>query len=401
MNLIALIILTATLVGLAASQSLVLVGGGLTDGNAEVWNKVVSLAGGKGVAKIGVFTTASSDPIGAAAYYVDMFVNVYGAASATYIPITERSNNADDPALADMVRQQTGFFFGGGDQLRIITALRPNGRDTLVLTALKEMLKAGAVVGGTSAGTACQGSAVMITSGSSWDALTYGAFSGGPKPLRPNDLTYDEKGGLGLLDSSWVIDTHFSERGRESRLIRLLQDTRERDIGTPRGFGVDEDMGLVITDLYTQPVGTVIGTSGGVFFADVTNTVVVPSQNTFYTGVSAHYLTQDDSIDLTTGSITFASWKSPLKGNEYYMNAEVSTDILSATLTRRWANVADQFFDNRRDDSVAHLSFERNPRFEIVFDRLSAAGYGGYLPSDSNKFAVSYENLKVAIHESN
>jgi hypothetical protein len=44
MNLIALIILTATLVGLAASQSLVLVGGGLTDGNAEVWNKVVSLA---------------------------------------------------------------------------------------------------------------------------------------------------------------------------------------------------------------------------------------------------------------------------------------------------------------------------------------------------------------------
>ncbi len=42
-----------------------------------------------------------------------------------------------------------------------------------------------------------------------------------------------------------------------SNSIRLLQDTRERDIGTPRGFGVDEDMGLVITDLYTQPVGTV------------------------------------------------------------------------------------------------------------------------------------------------
>ena len=46
----------------------------------------------------------------------------------------------------------------------------------------------------------------------------------------------------------------------------------------------------------------VIGTSGGVFFADVTNTVVVPSQNTFYAGVSTHYLTQDDSIDLTNGT---------------------------------------------------------------------------------------------------
>jgi cyanophycinase len=84
-----------------------------------------------------------------------MLVNVYGAASATYIPITETSNNADDPALADIVREQTGFFFGGGDQLRILNALRPAGRETLVLAAVTEMLKAGATVGGTSAGAAC------------------------------------------------------------------------------------------------------------------------------------------------------------------------------------------------------------------------------------------------------
>jgi cyanophycinase len=82
-------------------------------------------------------------------------VNVYGAASATYIPITETSNNADDPALADVVRQQTGFFFGGGDQSRILAALRPAGRETLVLAAVTEMLKAGASVSGTSAGAAC------------------------------------------------------------------------------------------------------------------------------------------------------------------------------------------------------------------------------------------------------
>lgn len=397
MGLLVFAFLTS-LVGLAASQSLVLVGGGLTDGNADVWNKVIELAGGPGVARIGVFTTASSDPIGAAAYYVDMFVNTYGAASATYIPVTENSNNADDQSVVELVRQQTGFFFGGGDQLRILTALRPDGRDTLVLAALKDMLKSGAVVGGTSAGTACQSAAVMITSGSSWNALTYGAFSGGPKPLNPDYLTYDENGGLGLL-TGWVTDTHFSERGREGRLIRLLQDTRDRNIGTTRGFGVDEDMALVVTDLYTRPVGTVIGSSGGVFFADVSKTIVVPSPNTFYTGVSAHYLTQDDWIDLTTGNITFATWKSALKGNEYYLNAEVSTDILSATMNRRWAVAADQFFYNRRDDSIAHLSFERNPRYEVIFDRLSGVGYGGYFPNNANKFAVSYENLQVAIHE--
>ena len=38
------ILLALVLPALAASQSLVLVGGGLTDGNAPVWNKVVELA---------------------------------------------------------------------------------------------------------------------------------------------------------------------------------------------------------------------------------------------------------------------------------------------------------------------------------------------------------------------
>lgn len=159
---------------LANCQSLVLVGGGLTDENAPVWNKVVELAvsyfqfkndsnyidsiiqGGKGVARIGVFTTASSEPFSAADYYVDMFVRVYGAASATFIPVTALSNNANDPAVVDLVNQQTGFFFGGGDQLRITKALRPNGIDSPVLTAVKNVLAAGGVVGGTSAGTACQ-----------------------------------------------------------------------------------------------------------------------------------------------------------------------------------------------------------------------------------------------------
>lgn len=45
----------------------------------------------------------------------------------------------------------------------------------------------------------------------------------------------------------------------------------------------------------------VIGTTGGVFFADVTNVISYPSTNTDYENVVVHYLTKDDSIDLTTG----------------------------------------------------------------------------------------------------
>ncbi|XP_046650060.1 cyanophycinase-like [Daphnia pulicaria] len=390
--------LLATLVGLATPQSVVFIGGNLADENAPIWDKVVELAGGKGVAKFGVFTTASADPEGSAVYYIDMLVNVYGAASATYIPITETSNNADDPALADIVREQTGFFFGGGDQLRILNALRPAGRETLVLAAVTEMLKAGATVGGTSAGAACLSNSVMITDGTSYDGLVYGAFSGGPNPDNPGSLCYDEHGGLGFL-AGWLPDTHFSERGREARLIRVLQDSRDRDIGTTRGFGVDEDMALVVTDLYTQPVGKVIGTTGGVLVADVTNIVVTPSATTNYEGVIVHYLTQDDSIDLLSGNITFASWKNPLKGKEVYTNAVVSSDILSARKSREWASTAAQFFDNKLDDVVTHTTSQKNPSFEVTFDRRTAAGYGGHLPTDPTTYLVSHENLQVGIRE--
>ncbi|XP_046650061.1 cyanophycinase-like [Daphnia pulicaria] len=390
--------LLTIVVDFAASQSLVLVGGNLNDGNEAIWGKVVELAGGRGVARIGVFTTASADPEDSAAYYIDIFVNIYGAANATYIPVTESSNNANDPSVAELTRQQTGFFFGGGDQSRVLKALRPRGRDTLVLTAVKDMFKAGATVGGTSAGAACLSDTVMITGGSSYDGLTYGAFSGGYKPLRPDELSYDEYGGLGFL-AGWLPDTHFSERGREARLIRVLQDSRDRDIGTTRGFGLDEDMALLVLDLYTRPVGKVIGTRGGVFIADVTNTVVIPSETTNFEGVSVHYLTQDDTIDLTTGNITIASWKTNLKDNEYYNNAEVSNDILSSQRDRVWASAAAQFFNNKLDDVVTHYSYEKNPKFEITFDRVTGSGYGGIPPSNPEITVVSHQNLKVGIRE--
>ncbi len=61
----------------------------------------------------------------------------------------------------------------------------------------------------------------MLTSGYSWEGLTYGAFPGGEDPNNIYNLSYEENGGLGLL-TGYVIDSHFSERGREGRLIRLV-----------------------------------------------------------------------------------------------------------------------------------------------------------------------------------
>ena len=53
-----------------------------------------------------------------------------GAAETTWIPITmdNVAETAEDEAIVEMILAQTGIFFGGGDQGRIITGLiRPDG----------------------------------------------------------------------------------------------------------------------------------------------------------------------------------------------------------------------------------------------------------------------------------
>jgi hypothetical protein len=105
------------------------------------------------------------------------------------------------------------------------------------------------------------------------------------------------------------------------------------------------------------------------------------------------------SIGECLGNITFASWKNPLKGKEVYTNAVVSSDILSARKSREWASTAAQFFDNKLDDVVTHTTSQKNPSFEVTFDRRTAAGYGGHLPTDPTTYLVSHENLQVGIRE--
>ena len=198
--------------------------------------------------------------------------------------------------------------------------------------------------------------------------------------------------------SGYVIDTHFSERGREGRLIRLIQDTRNRDnIGTTKGFGVDEDTALVVTNLYTRPTGRVVGTTGGVFFADVTNLVNNPSSTTDFERVSTSFLTHGDVIDLTSGAVTFASWKSSLAGDEYYNNAVPSTDILSSRADGVWRSTAKRLFDNKNDQVIINYSNEKRPEFRVTFDKTSGVGYGGHLPNNSTIFVVSYKDLRVDI----
>ena len=83
---------------------------------------MASLQGGIGNARIGVITAASADPEDSAEFYTQIFLD-YGASETYWIPVHEANNGANmDPDVVARTQEMTGFFIGGGDQLRIINS---------------------------------------------------------------------------------------------------------------------------------------------------------------------------------------------------------------------------------------------------------------------------------------
>lgn len=155
-------------------------------------------------------------------------------------------------SVAAMPSRVQGVFFAGGDQWRHRRAFfADDGRALPWLESLREAHGRGAVVvGGTSAGTAVQAGVAMVSNGTPAQALRDGAKARAPMEpgcgragrcadgLPEDTLTFWPEGGLALLPG-WTLDTHFSERGRELRLLRLMHDA-----GAPLGAGVDETSAL-------------------------------------------------------------------------------------------------------------------------------------------------------------
>ena len=217
--------------GLAAPPPkghLVLIGGG--EKPAAAMAKFVELAGGP-QAPIVAIPTASAEP-DTGAYYVKLFKEEHGCTNVAVLEIKTREDAAR-PEYVELARKARGIFFGGGDQNRITRALL----DTPVGEAIAAAFADGAVVGGTSAGTACQ-SDPMITG------------EGDFKVVRANSVEVTR--GLGFIRGA-IVDQHFVARQRSNRLLSVILEHPEM-----LGVGVDED-----TAIWVRPDGTftVIGAS--------------------------------------------------------------------------------------------------------------------------------------------
>jgi cyanophycinase len=282
-------------VGLSSAQaeetrgSLVIIGGGLRFNHTEVWDKIVDLAGGPG-AKIAVFPTASSFPRRNGGRTVDA-LNKHGA-SAFLVPVGVQNIDVDyreavkDPQLVEQVRSAGGVFFIGGEQDRIIRALRTSdGKNTPLLDAVWEMHRRGGVVAGSSAGAAIM-SDIMCRNAE----FVLGTMQNGVTMGREIDH------GLGFMDHGWFVEQHCLTRGRFARALVIMQSQ-----GIKRGIGVDDNTALVV---HPNRKLDVIGYKGAVLLdlSQTTNDKRLKEFNV--TDVRLSYLDRGDSVDLETLAVT-------------------------------------------------------------------------------------------------
>lgn len=196
--------------------------GGAEDKTAElaILRRVFSLApADKRV--VGVVTTASGIPDEVFPAYEEAFTRI-GAEEVHHLNIRTREH-ARDPANVETVQRCGTIYFTGGDQLRLTNTFGGSP----VLDAIRDRLEVGGVVAGTSAGAAAM-SATMIYNGSAADALRKGSVS--------------MSGGLAFVEGI-VIDSHFLERGRFTRLMEVGATNPEY-----LGVGLGEDAGVIVHD---------------------------------------------------------------------------------------------------------------------------------------------------------
>src|SRR5690606_28453285 len=97
--------------------TLVLIGGACDPSGAAL-GAFIDLADGRDSGKIVGLTTASSDPRESARTWLADFRAV-GVRNVEF-PIVDRRDAAQDRRVAEMLREASGIFLGGGDQIHLV-----------------------------------------------------------------------------------------------------------------------------------------------------------------------------------------------------------------------------------------------------------------------------------------
>jgi len=364
--------------GLArADGSLVIIGGALRDDNAAVWERVVSLAGGKG-ARIAVFPAAAGNPA-KSGDAISARLRHYGA-EPFVVPLSPKRDDyrtlADDPAIAAAVAQAGGAYFSGGDQGRITQVLRrADGTNTRVLDAVWSMYRAGGVIAGTSAGAAIMSTTMFYDAKPVIPTLKHGVQDG--REIAP---------GLGFIGPDVFIDQHLLIRGRFARMLPVMVQK-----GYKLGLGIDENTAMVVSP---QREVEIVGHKGAML-VELHQARVDPKLKAFnLSNARVSYLDQGDRFHLRTGALSTGKEKlDPAK--PYFKGPLFSADIAGNTAV---ADLIEKLADSDQQAAIGiAVGSPREPKpelgFEFVFTKVPETA--GYMATLSEAYSVHRVRMDV------
>jgi len=220
------LVAASSIAGPPPQGHLVLIGGG--DKPADAMARFIELAGGPQAPMVAIPTASTDSDVGH--YYTDLFREEYGCPNMVTLDIKSRAD-AMRPDWAELAAAAGGIFFGGGDQALITRAIL----GTAVGDAIAAAFARGAVVGGTSAGTACQ-SPLMITGEGDFTVIRAGWSLG----IRCGDKNI-------IMAESTLTDAERRARWREFELRKLH----------------DPDMPPCVRLVTVDPTGTIVAPQEG------------------------------------------------------------------------------------------------------------------------------------------
>lgn len=365
----------------AAQGSVVSIGGALRDDNLEVWRRIVQLAGGAG-APFAVFGTASQDPDASTGANVAL-LRQYGATAvavrvAPRIPGIDLEAAVRDPHWIALVRNAKGIYFGGGDQSRIVATLAPGGVASPLLLAIRDVLRDGGVVAGSSAGAAVM-SELMFTGGE-------------PLAVMKNSAGTVHDAGLGFIKPGVLIDQHFLKRGRIGRLLPLMQRQ-----GIALGIGVEEDSAIVVQGDEVEVIGR-----KGALMVDLSAATSDPAVAEFnLRGARLSYLDRGDRVHLASRVVTpspakLAGRRLPAGVQPRLEGAAFFADVLADfAIVNAMVRLVDSTLAEVRGlsfDALATLATAREDKPELGFEWRLTRG------ADTSAWSAGDDFSIVAVH---
>lgn len=217
--------------------TLVIVGGG--DRDNAMFRHFVKLAGGKDAKLVVIPTASSSDPdYDYAEHRSAKYAREELAMKHVTVVHSHDRSVADTAEFVTPIREAAAVWFTGGRQWRIADAYL----GTLAETEIRNVLRRGGVIGGSSAGASIQGSFLV---------------RGDTKGSRI--LIGDHQRGFGFIRNS-AIDQHVIPRKRQAGLIEVLTDPHQKMDKTINrqellGIGIDEATAIVVRKNEFEVIG--------------------------------------------------------------------------------------------------------------------------------------------------